>query len=360
MTISNNKLLMGAAGAGGGQTASNYLAVNRASQGTLDVLDHTTPGSISSNDTLTLGGGGNDGYCAAWASDDSFIVANTEGNPHLHLIDSSNYGSLSSSDNINVGFRSRSLALSPGDDQVAVGHWDGSGNWRLYQISSGSLSLASAEVLPNGTSGGSVESIDYNPDGDYIAILARPASGNSFIHLYSVPTNNAGAPSFIASYDGGSGGGSTGTCSCRFSPDGNYLAVSFLSKLRVFTYNSSSITLLATQSIIGTGYFQSIAWNPDNSEIAVTATGNKRLHIYLFDPTHASEENRLIHADSSYLLPGTPNGIAWSADGEYIAAVSAQGLDLVNAGAQNNLSRADRIASSGYYSNGDRISWSNN
>ncbi len=359
MTISNNKLLIGASG-GGGQDANNYLVMTQKSGGVVDVLDHTTPGSLSSNDTIAIGGSGNDGYSAVWASDDSFIVACSEGNPQLHLIDSSNYGSLSSTDTFNTTFRSRALALSPGDDQVAVGHVDGSGNWRLFQISSGSLSLAAAEVVPNGDTNGTVTSIDYSPDGGYIAILARPSSGYTFLHLYSVPTNNAGAPSFIASYDGGNNSGGNFSGSVRFSPNGNYIAVLFNTKLRVFTYNSSSLTLLATQNITGSGIFVGIAWNPDNSEIAVMTTGNKRLHLYQFDPTNGSEEDRIQDGDSTYTLPGTPNALAWTSDGKYLAISNSAGLELVNADDHTNLTQADRLADSSYNTSGDRMDWSHN
>jgi len=352
-------IMMQLLGTAGGQNANNYLVTVQKSGGVVDVLDHTTPGSLSSNDTIAIGGSGNDGYSAVWASDDSFIVACSEGNPHLHLIDSSNYGNLSSTDTFNTTFRSRALALSPGDDQVAVGHVDGSGNWRLFQISSGSLSLAAAEVVPNGDTHGSVTSIDYSPDGTYIAVLARPSYGNTFLHLYSVPTNNSGAPSFIASYDANvSGGNFTGTV--RFSPNGTYIAVIFTNKIRVFTYNSSSLTLLATQSIVGSGIFHHIGWNPDNSEIAALASGNKRLHLYQFDPTNGSEEDRIQDGDSTYTLPGTPKSLAWTSDGKYIAVRNSAGLELINAGDHTNLTQADRLADSSYNSDGDRFDWSHN
>ena len=358
MTISNNKLLIGASG-GGGQDASNYLVTVQKSGGVVAVLDHTTPGSLSSSDTIAIGGSGNDGYSAQWASDDSFIVAGSEGNPQLHLIDSSNYGSLSSTDTFNTTIRSRAIALRPDDTSVAVGHVDGSANFRIFAISSGSLALDYSETLPNGTSSGSVESIDWSPNGTYLAILARPASGYSFLHLYSVPATSTGPPSFIASYDGGNNSGGTFSGCTRFSPDGNYVACTFNNNLRVFSYNGSSLTLVATQAITGSGTFQSLAWNPDSSELAATAGGNKRLHLYQWDPT-TSEEDRLQDGDSTYTLPAVPGPIAWTADGKYIACASNNGIELINADDHTNLTQAARIADSSYNTNGDRIDWSNN
>lgn len=345
----------GAGGSGGG----SYLALNKKSSGILTIADHTSAGSISSLSTIQIGGGGNDGYSCQWSSDDSFIVATTEGSPHLHLIDSSNVSSLSSTDNIDVGFRSRGIALSPDDSYVAVGHWNGGATIKVYSISSGSLSLSSTTTVPSGNSSGSIESLDFSPDGNYLAIYGRADSqGIGHVWLYS---HSSGSLTHVATAQNGSYGGinfTTGQGGVRFSADGTYIASAMFTKLKVFSYNSSSITEEASENISGGGVFQGgVNWKFDGSEIATITSGTKRVTIYTWNGSSLSATG------STYTLPAISYAFAWSPDGKYIAAscdTSSKSLVLIDVSDSDNISEVDHISGNGFYTTGDRIDFSLN
>ena len=353
------KLGAAAAGAAGGAGGGSYLALNKKSSGILTIADHTTAGSISSLSTIQVGGGGNDGYSCQWSSDDSFIVATTEGNPHLHLINSSNPASLSSTDNIDVGFRSRGIALSPDDSYVAVGHWNGGSTIKVYSISSGSLSLSSTITVPSGNSSGSIESLDFSPDGNYLAVFGRPTSGGvGYVWLYS---HSSGSLTFVDSYNPSVTSHTTGQGCVRFSADGTYIACAMYNKLRVFSYNSSSITEIASENVPSGSIWQGgCNWKFDGSEIAAITSGGSsfiRLYIYTWNGSNLSTTS------SNYLMPATSYGFAWSPDGNYIAAscdTSTTSLVLLDVSDSDNISKVDDIAGSGFYTTGDRIDFSHN
>jgi WD40 repeat protein len=348
----------GAGGSGGG----SYLALNKKSSGILTIADHTSPGSISSLSTIQVGGGGNDGYSCQWSSDDSFIVATTEGNPHLHLINSSNPASLSSTDNIDVGFRSRGIALSPDDSYVAVGHWNGGATIKVYSISSGSLSLSSTTTVPSGNSSGSIESLDFSPDGNYLAIYGR-ADNQSIGHVW-LYSHSSGSLTHVATAQNGSYGGinfTTGQGSVRFSADGTYIASAMYNKLKVFSYNSSSITEITSENVPSGSIWQGgCNWKFDGSEIAAITSGGtyvRKLYIYTWNGSNLSTTS------SNYLMPATSYGFAWSPDGKYIAAscdTSTTSLVLLDVSDSDNISKVDDVAGNGFYTTGDRIDFSHN
>ena len=349
----------GAGGSGGG----SYLALNRKSSGVLTVADHTSAGSISSLSTIQIGGGGNDGYSCQWSSDDSFIVATTEGSPHLHLIDSSNVSSLSSTDNIDIGFRSRGIALSPDDSYIAVGHWNSNTGTvpqiKIYSISSGSLSLSNTYTPDGGNAAGAIESLDFSPDGNYLAIFGRAQNNsNGYVWLYS---HSSGSLTFVASYDGGHNTHSTGGGCVRFSPDGTYIACAMQAKLKVFSYNSSSITEITSENVPAGSIWQGgCNWKFDGSEIAAITSGGtytRRLYLYTWSGSNLSLTS------SYYVMPATSYGFAWSPDGKYIAAscdTSSKSLVLIDVSDSDNISEVDHISGNGFYTTGDRIDFSHN
>jgi len=313
MSLVSRKLGTAAAGAGGAGGGS-YLAINSKSNGILRILDHTTPGTVTAGDTIQVGGGGNDGYSCQFSSDDSFIVACSEGDPRVHLINSSNISSLSSTDSINAGWRSSSIALSPG--------------------------------------GGSIMSIDFSPDGNYLAVFGRAeSSSHGRIWLYSF---SSGSITLAATYDGGSSSSITYYNGVRFSPDGSMIGASMYNKIKFFTYTSNSITNTGEESISGGGVFYSFSWKPDGSQIATCASGQKKLSVY-----NVSNSGATISAGPTYTLPEVSFCSEYSPDGNYIACSvdNATSFVLLDSSNPSSLSLADSL-SSGYYTTGDRMSWS--
>tara|TARA_R100001510_G_scaffold16720_1_gene14093 strand:+ start:1554 stop:2630 length:1077 start_codon:yes stop_codon:yes gene_type:complete len=356
MSLVSRKLGTAAAGAGGAGGGS-YLAINSKSNGILRILDHTTPGTVTAGDTIQVGGGGNDGYSCQFSSDDSFIVACSEGDPRVHLINSSNISSLSSTDSINAGWRSSSIALSPDDSYVAIGYWDYNSynpSIQIFSISSGSLSLSSTTATTGNTNtgGGSIMSIDFSPDGNYLAVFGRAeSSSHGRIWLYSF---SSGSITLAATYDGGSSSSITYYNGVRFSPDGSMIGASMYNKIKFFTYTSNSITNTGEESISGGGVFYSFSWKPDGSQIATCASGQKKLSVY-----NVSNSGATISAGPTYTLPEVSFCSEYSPDGNYIACSvdNATSFVLLDSSNPSSLSLADSL-SSGYYTTGDRMSWS--
>ena len=348
---------VGAAAAGaGGAAGGSYLALNSKSSGILRILDHTTAGTVTAGDTIQVGGGGNDGYSAEFSSDDSFIVATTEGDPRVHLVNSSNISSLSSSDSENGGFRSRGIALSPDDSYIATGYWNFNAaqpSIQIFSISSGSLSLTSTTALPSGPSAGngSIMSLDFSPDGNYLMVFGR-SDGDSkgYIYLYSF---SSGSITLSATYAGGHNSLATYN-SARFSPDGSVIGAGMYNKIMFFTYTSSSITNTGEESISGGGVFYSFSWKPDGSQIATCASGQKKVSVY-----DVSNNGQSISAGPTYTLPEVSFCLQYSPDGNYIACSvdNATSFALLDSSNPSSLSLADSL-SSGYYTTGDRMSWS--
>tara|TARA_R100001480_G_scaffold39083_1_gene51948 strand:- start:245 stop:1318 length:1074 start_codon:yes stop_codon:yes gene_type:complete len=357
MSLISRKLDMAAAGAGGAGGGS-YVAINVKSSGVLNVLDHTTSGTVSALDTIQVGGPGNDGYSCQWASDDSFIVATSEGDPRVHLINSSNPASLSSSDSENAGWRSRSIALSPDDAYVATGYWDYNSynpSIQIFSISSGSLSLSSTTATTGNTNtgSGSIESMDFSPDGNYLAVLGRPeSSSNGRLWLYSF---SSGSITLAATYTGGHNTLQMFN-SVRFSPDGSMIGAGMSNKIRFFTYTSNSITNTGEESIVGSGVAYGFAWRPDSSQALICTSGNKRMHVY-----DISNNGQGISAGPTYQLSDNSACFDYTPDGNYIgiSADQTNNFVLLDSSDPTSLSVADTLTPG--IARGDRgVSWSHN
>jgi hypothetical protein len=353
MSVNAKKIMLGAGA--GGAAGGSYIALMTKS-GNVTTLDHTTPGTVSVADTLAKGGGGDDGFAAQFSSDASFIVATTEAGQTLHLINSSNPASLSSDDDVTVGFRPRDVALTPDDAYVAVGHWNSNIgdtlNIKVYSISSGSLSLSSTTTIPNsGLTGGSIESLDFSPDGNYLVAIGKNDYNDvSHVWLYS---HSSGSLTFVDSYSPGAGNYNLRQ-TIRFSPDGSVIAAAQHNDLRLFTYDASSITFQNSQAITGSGVFYGLSWRPDGTQLASCAGGNKRLHVYNISGSSFSSSG------PTFNFPEVSYNFAYSPGGNYIACQvdNATSFNLLDSSSPSSLSSADTIASSVYYTTGARMSWS--
>ena len=233
-----------------------------------------------------------------------------------------------------------------------MGHWNGGATIKIFSISSGSLSLSSTTTIPNsGLGDGSIESLDFSPDGNYLVALGKnDYNSTAHVWLYS---HSSGSLTFVDSYSPGAGNFNNYQ-TIRFSPDGSVIAAAQRDDLRLFTYNSSSITFEDSQVITGSGVFYGLSWRPDGTQLASCAGGNKRLHVYNVSGSSFSSSG------PTFQFPEVSYNFAYSPDGNYIGCQvdNATSFNLLDSSSPSSLSSADTIASSVYYTTGARMSWS--
>ena len=195
---------------------------------------------------------------------------------------------------------------------------------------------------------GSVNSVDWSPDGQYVAVGGNSldSAGNQQLQvLYFNPINNSAtvvAGAFNASGDI--------IYSVNWSADGNYLAVGGSSlvdgypgnnQLQVFTFDRVRNLLTAVAGGISdpglTGVaVHSVDWSPDDQYIAVgfdsAGQAINQLQIFSFDSTL----NALISVAGQFNVGGDDapvETVVWSPNGQYVA----MGYDSDNSGDDGDL-----------------------
>ena len=134
-------------------------------------------------------------------------------------------------------------------------------------------SAAQLELKSTGTwfcknYGNYVYSVNWSPDGRYLAIGGSPTGSHDEIEVYRF---NGSSLTLVTSQNYG-----TAVYSVNWSPDGKYLAVGGWvptsgNEIEVYSFNGSSLTLVTSQNY-GT-YITSIDWSPDGRYVAIAGSG---------------------------------------------------------------------------------------
>ena len=227
------------------------------------------------------------------------------------------------------------VQFSPDGQYVAVGGMGlVSALGTQFQIFAFDRIANSVTALAGMFSTGSVNSVDWSPDGQYVALGGNSldSAGNQQVQvLYFNPINNAAT--VVA---GAFNAGGDIIYSVNWSADGNYLAVGGSSlvdgypgnnQLQVFTFDRVRNSLTAVAGGISdpglTGIaVHSVDWSPDDQYIAVGlyAAGNSinQFQIFSFDSTL----NALISVAGQFNVGGDDapvQAVSWSPNGQYVA-----------------------------------------
>jgi len=319
------KIMQAAGAAGGGQESGNYIAV--AHEGSVTLLDHTTPGSLTFSDNITSGfTGGAHPRSVQFSPDGNYIAVTQVSNGGFQLLDHTTPGSLSTSSSYTLSNNGNGVSYGPNGDYIAVGHVaDGSGtfNFTLLNASSGSVSFSDSYVLGSSTSSPARGSgVSFSPDGNYIA--AGSFSFNSSPD-FTLLSRSGGSVSFSDSFSGVG----NNVYSCEFSPDGNYIAVGGETSPYFTLLNHSSGSLSSADTYTLSSFMlgtSAISWSPDSDYIAVAHFSSP--YVTLLDHTSSGS----VSLASTYNLGGTAMGSAFHPEGTYIAITmrSSPTLTLLN------------------------------
>ncbi|MCK4500636.1 hypothetical protein KAU11_09060 [Candidatus Babeliales bacterium] len=193
--------------------------------------------------------------------------------------------------------------LAIGGNLPSVGHDE----IEIYSFNGSSLSLTYSQNYGNG-----VSSVNWSPDGDYLAVGGEsPTSGHDEIEIYSFDGSTL---SLTYSQNYGNFASSV-----NWSPDGKYLAVGGNSpdsgdEIQIYSFDGSSLSLIDSQNY---GYaVYSFDWSPDVNYLAVGGrspnAGHKEIEIYYFDGSSLSFTYSQNYGDGV-------SSVDWSSDGNYLA-----------------------------------------
>ncbi|MCK4265404.1 PD40 domain-containing protein [Candidatus Babeliales bacterium] len=180
-----------------------------------------------------------------------------------------------------------SLNWSPDGKYLAIGgSTPTNGNEvQVYEFDGDTLTLLTNAQINYGADGNSiVYSVNWSPDGKYLAIVGDlPSSGNE-IQVYKFDGDSLTSKA-QADY------GISGALSVHWSYNGNYIAVGGSeptndNEIQVYKFDSSSLTLITNaQADYGAMivFVNQVNWSPDDKYLAVAGTtpdnGNE-IHIY--------------------------------------------------------------------------------
>ena len=223
--------------------------------------------------------------------------------------------------------------VSPGDDVFSV-NWSPDGKYlaagindftdtqriRIYSFDRANNSLTQV-ATPNVIPGDRVESVNWSFDGKYLAAGIDDVADTQRIRIYQfdrvvqtltqVATPNIIPGDIVFSVD--------------WSPDGKYLAVgidfSDTQRIRIYSFDraNNTLTQVATPDIIPGASVISVNWSPDGKYLAsgIAAADTERIRIYQFDRAN----NTLTQVATPDIIPGSSvNSINWSPDGKYLAS----------------------------------------
>lgn len=259
-----------------------------------------------------------------WSGDGKYlamgghIVGSDNGTVNVYQFDpSSGLLTLINSPQPIYGNTISSLQWSPDNKYLAVGGnvAAGIGTVNVYQFNavSGLLTLINS---PTPSYGSQIKSLDWSPDGKYLAV----GGGNGTVNIYQFnPSSDLLTLVSTTSY------GST-INSLQWSPNGKYLAmggtVSVDGTVNIYQFNASSgvLTLVNTSSQLIYGIvINSLQWSPDGSYIAVggfISLDSSTVNIYQFNPS--SGLLTFVNSGSQPAYGNVINSLQWSPDGKYV------------------------------------------
>jgi len=306
-----------------------YLAVGRSSfSGNNQVYVYEFTGS----DLLNIGvfTGDNNAFAnsVAWSPDGNYLavgfweggISNPAKAVHVYQFTGSSLnsiGAVASSVNDKGAY---SVDWSPDGAYLAVGFSEDTGDDEVHVYRFTGSSLDSIGVTASSANGEAARSVDWSPDGGYLAVAFWEDSGDDEVHVYRFAGSSLDSIGAVASSISGEGARSV-----SWSPDGTYLAVGFTkdtSDNEVQVYRFTGRSLVQTGAVVNdtTGYgIPQLSWSPDGAYLAVgffwhdgDYHGNVR--IYRFSG-HALQEVGSIADAGGYF-----NAVGWSPGGAYFAA----------------------------------------
>lgn len=321
--------LQAAAGAAGGPTGGSYL-ITGGSGKTIQLFDHTTPGTLTSAATYTQGQ--NIVYGVCFSPDGAYAAAGGAFSAaQVTLLTRTTPSSLTFAATYNCAgayVGQNALKFSPDSNYIVAGTNDSNAEITLLNHTTpGTLSL-STTYNTNGT-GGATYSTDFSSDGDYIVVGgSAPGGGNPQIFLLNHTT--PGSLSLSTTYTVGN----SNAFNCVFSPDDTYIACSILRDsgganvsfvlLNHSTPGSLSLATTYATSNPGGSAIYGCSWSPNGSYIAtggfVTVSGQNICIVTLLSHTAGT-----VSLAATYQVGDSASGngsqyTEFSPDGKYIAA----------------------------------------
>jgi WD40 repeat protein len=225
------------------------------------------------------------------------------------------------------------LAWSPDGKYLAVGIEQTTNYFTIYQVD---YLRGSFTQIAQATIGGSsthVQTIAWSPT-NYLAIGTIPQGGtDNVLLLYSFDPDNLSLTRITVPIVAG---GTTGITSVAWSPDVQYLVVggqlSGANILYLYSFNQIAQTLTLVQPQNPAQTPNSVAWSADGLYVA-TADSGATIYLYSFSPATQT----LTQVDShSFGGGGQLLDVAWSPNGKYVAVVGTNNSDLIIFQLNNN------------------------
>lgn len=168
-------------------------------------------------------------------------------------------------------------------------------------------------MLPNITGTIAVNSLEWTPDGRYLAAASGSVSGGT-ITVYEF---NGNIMSIAAFSD-------TNAQAVSWSPDGSYLATGDIAGpavLAVYQFNGSSLVLKASVNP-GAGGINAVDWSPNGRFIAIGTASSPEVSVYEFDGT-------ALVLITTFVNTGAVNSVNWSPDSQYLAIGSSAAVNQI-------------------------------
>jgi len=240
---------------------------------------------------------GNTFFEVAWSPDGKYIAVTDNKSLSAFLFDGSTY--LSHIDTIIPSANQvYSVDWSPNGEYIAFSQ-NTSGEVYVVGFSESGLSF----ITNSAAIGASTNIVRWSPNGKYIA----SGDNNNYIRVFNFDGTS------ITEIDNDNTPGALVLCA-GWSPNGKYIATGDLGGvLRIFSFDGKQLTLIDSY----TTSIRTVTWSP-NGKFLTIGDGSNNVRVFSFDGT------TIIPIDS-YTQGGQANGLDWSPNGKYIAAVDQNG-----------------------------------
>ncbi len=233
------------------------------------------------------------------------------------------------------GDRIFSVNWSPDGKLLAVGGRSGdpdaggpipSAEIRVYEFDARTKTLT---LRDSQTHGNDIFSVNWSPDGKFLAVGGGSGTGGFEIRVLEVNVN------FLVLKDSQTHGNSIS--SVNWSPDGKFLAVGGRTgtggfEIRVYEFDASTKMLILRDSQTH-GFVRSVNWSPDGKFLAVGGrTGDPdgggpipsaEIRVYEFDAS-----TKMLTLRDSQIHGDDINSVNWSPDGKFLADGGCTGTSV--------------------------------
>lgn len=240
-----------------------YVATGNGNNGIITLLNRPTPSTFSFAATYTANAALDGGQLSiSWSPDSNYIATARQNATGITLLNHTTPGSLSLASTY-AAFTLSNVDFSPDGSYLITGYGDiNAGLVTLYNHSAGSLTLATTY----GTT--SADATKFSPDGNYIAFWRR------FTTLTVLDHTTPGTLSLAATYTI-TNVDSTISFGLDWTPDGEYVACgSSLTggtrNVTLLSFSGSALTLATTYAMGGASQVYALKFSPDGNYLAVT------------------------------------------------------------------------------------------